>query len=72
MNRSNHCTPHYFYPQTPQNRKHLQWTHCHSTQLVWDSVMRHTPALEMVGAAERVAKHVVRGQGQWGWEPCQS
>ncbi len=49
-----HCTPpRCFYPQTPQNRKHSWWIHRHPTQLGWDSVMRHTPALDTVGAAER-------------------
>ncbi len=63
MNLLNHCTPpRCFYPQTPQNRRHLQWINCHPSQLGWDPVMRHTHAPDMVGAAERVAKHVTCGK----------
>ncbi len=68
---SNNCIPpHCFYLQVPQNRKHLQWIHCHPSQLGWDCVIRHTQAPDMVGPAKRVAKHVANGQGQQGWVLC--
>ncbi len=66
-----YCTPpHYFYLQMPQNKRRLQWIPCHPSQWGWDFILHHTQAPDTVGAAETVAKHVAKKQGQWGWMLC--
>jgi hypothetical protein len=55
-----------FLPTKAPKQKTFAMDSFSSILIGWDSVMGHTLAPDMVGAAERVAKHVAREQGRWG------